>query len=195
MIKQNKYSPCLFTRSGKSRITCASLINWLYICPLFSKKTRTWFINAKWTFQLKLFQFLPKVDPCDPATLSKGALSFPRVQQHSGENRTPGKSKSGKTKGKGKKTQEDDRPTAPVRKLWYEARSPEGYTYYWHIETNGGCTFVEFFFIFLHVCLLDIFFRQTVIIICWHFIFLADVLKTILIFASYIILFSHLYVF
>ncbi|KYN18676.1 WW domain-binding protein 4 [Trachymyrmex cornetzi] len=82
-------------------------------------------------------QFLPKVDPCDPVTLSKGAPSFPRVQQqHSGENRTPGKSKSGKAKGKGKKTQEDDRSTAPVRKLWYEARSPEGYTYYWHIETN-----------------------------------------------------------
>ncbi|XP_071565087.1 uncharacterized protein [Temnothorax nylanderi] len=81
-------------------------------------------------------QFLPKVDPCDPATLSKGAPSFPRVQQHGGENRTPGKSKAGKAKGKGKKTQEDDRPTAPVRKLWYEARSPEGYTYYWHIETN-----------------------------------------------------------
>ncbi|KYN43568.1 WW domain-binding protein 4 [Trachymyrmex septentrionalis] len=98
-------------------------------------------------------QFLPKVDPCDPATLSKGAPSFPRVQQqHNGESRTPGKSKSGKAKGKGKKTQEDDRPTAPVRKLWYEARSPEGYTYYWHIETNesvweppeeGYMTFME----------------------------------------------------
>ncbi|XP_012062904.1 PREDICTED: WW domain-binding protein 4 [Atta cephalotes] len=98
-------------------------------------------------------QFLPKMDPCDPATLSKGAPSFPRVQQqHSGENRTPGKSKSGKMKGKGKKTQEDDHPTAPVRKLWYEARSPEGYTYYWHIETNesvweppeeGYMTFME----------------------------------------------------
>jgi len=89
------------------------------------------------------------MDPCDPATLSKGAPSFPRVQQqHSGENRTPGKSKSGKVKGKGKKTQEDDHPTAPVRKLWYEARSPEGYTYYWHIETNGGCTFVDFFYFF-----------------------------------------------
>ncbi|XP_011865040.1 PREDICTED: WW domain-binding protein 4 isoform X2 [Vollenhovia emeryi] len=81
-------------------------------------------------------QFSPKVDPCDPATLSKGAPSFPRVQQHGGENRTPGKGKAGKAKGKGKKTQEDDRATAPVRKLWYEARSPEGYTYYWHIETN-----------------------------------------------------------
>ncbi|XP_012531990.1 WW domain-binding protein 4 [Monomorium pharaonis] len=86
--------------------------------------------------RFKCEQFSPKVDPCDPITLSKAAPSFPRVQQHSGENRTPGKSKAGKTKGKGKKTQEDDRLTAPVRKLWYEARSPEGYTYYWHIETN-----------------------------------------------------------
>lgn len=97
--------------------------------------------------ELKLFQFLPKVDPCDP-TLSKGAPSFPRVQQHGGENKTPGKSKAGKAKGKGKKTQEDDRLTAPVRKLWYEARSPEGYTYYWHIETNGAYTFVESFYLF-----------------------------------------------
>ncbi|XP_070520265.1 WW domain-binding protein 4 isoform X2 [Cardiocondyla obscurior] len=80
-------------------------------------------------------QFSLNIDPCDPTTLSRSAPSFPRVQQHSGENRTPGKSK-GKTKGKGKKTQEDDRPIAPARKLWYEARSPEGYTYYWHIETN-----------------------------------------------------------
>ncbi|XP_025992604.1 WW domain-binding protein 4 [Solenopsis invicta] len=81
-------------------------------------------------------QFSPKVDPCDPTTLPKGVPSFPRVQQHGGENRTQGKSKANKGKGKGKKTQEDDRPTAAVRKLWYEARSPEGYTYYWHIETN-----------------------------------------------------------
>ncbi|XP_020285303.1 WW domain-binding protein 4 isoform X2 [Pseudomyrmex gracilis] len=77
-------------------------------------------------------QFSPKVDPCDPA---RSASSFPRVQP-SGENRAPGKSKTNKTKGKGKKTQEDDRTTATVRKLWYEALSPEGYTYYWHVETN-----------------------------------------------------------
>lgn len=86
-------------------------------------------------FKSNTEQFSPKVDPCDP-TLSRGAPSFPRVQQQGGENRTPGRSKANKTKGKGKKTQEDDRPTAPVRKLWYEALSPEGYTYYWHIETN-----------------------------------------------------------
>lgn len=106
------------------------------------------------TFQLKLFQFTPKVDPCDPATLSKGAPLFPRVQQHGGE-RTPGKSKAGKAKGKGKKTQEDDRPTAPVRKLWYEARSPEGYTYYWHIETNGAYLCRNFFYLFTRLTLLD----------------------------------------
>lgn len=101
-------------------------------------------------FPTQTFQFSPKVDPCDPATLSKGAPSFPRVQQHGGErqgNRTPGKGKAGKAKGKGKRTQEDDRSTASVRKLWYEARSPEGYTYYWHIETNGTCIFVEGFFL------------------------------------------------
>ncbi|XP_012217528.1 WW domain-binding protein 4-like isoform X2 [Linepithema humile] len=81
-------------------------------------------------------QFSPKVDPCDPATLSRSTPSLPRIQQQGGENRTPGKSKASRVKGKGKKTQEDDRTTAPVRKLWYEALSPEGYTYYWHIETN-----------------------------------------------------------
>ncbi|KOC68968.1 WW domain-binding protein 4 [Habropoda laboriosa] len=31
---------------------------------------------------------------------------------------------------------DDDRPTKPFRKLWYEALSPEGYTYYWHVESN-----------------------------------------------------------
>lgn len=102
-----------------------------------------------------IFQFSPKVDPCDP-TLSKNVPSFPRVQQQGGENRTPGRSKANKTKGKGRKAQEDDRPTAPVRKLWYEALSPEGYTYYWHIETNGTYIFVKFCFIFLPVCLLNI---------------------------------------
>ncbi|XP_011334134.1 WW domain-binding protein 4 [Ooceraea biroi] len=86
-------------------------------------------------FKSNTERFSPKVDPCDPTTLSKSAPSLPRVQQSS-ENRTPGKSKAGKTKGKGRKTQEDDRPAPPVRKLWYEALSPEGYTYYWHIETN-----------------------------------------------------------
>lgn len=77
----------------------------------------------------------PKADPCDPTTLSKSTPPLPQVQQ-SGENRTPGKSKTNKAKGKGKKTQEDGRLGAPVRKLWYEALSPEGYTYYWHVETN-----------------------------------------------------------
>ncbi|XP_014482814.1 PREDICTED: WW domain-binding protein 4 isoform X2 [Dinoponera quadriceps] len=87
-------------------------------------------------FKSKPEQFFPiATDPCDPATLSKNTPSVPRVQQ-GGENRTPGKSKASKMKGKGKKSHEDDRPSAPVRKLWYEALSPEGYTYYWHIETN-----------------------------------------------------------
>lgn len=85
--------------------------------------------------RFKIGMVCPKVDPCDPVTLSKCPPSFPRAQQ-GGENRTSGKSKANRTKGKGKKTQEDDRSSAPVKKLWYEARSPAGYTYYWHIETN-----------------------------------------------------------
>lgn len=112
----------------------------IFYCTRVCFLTRAQFINAD-----AIFQFTPKVDPCDP-TLSKSAPSFPRVQQQGGENRTPGKSKANKTKGKGRKAQEDDRPTAPVRKLWYEAFSPEGYTYYWHIETNGAYTFVKLFF-------------------------------------------------
>lgn len=127
------------------------------------------------------------MDPCDPATLSKGAPSFPRVQQHVGENRTPGKSKAGKAKGKGKKTQEDDRPTAPVRKLWYEARSPEGYTYYWHIETNGACTFV----IFLFFCLSAIFFPQT--ILASYFLTVVFI-ATFILFKIYIILYISIFV-
>jgi len=29
------------------------------------------------------------------------------------------------------------RPLLPAPKVWHEALSPEGYTYYWNIETNG----------------------------------------------------------
>lgn len=123
---------------------------WLHKAA-FPKKTGTrhaTVLSMRDNFPLKLFQFSPIVaDPCDPTTLSKTTPSVPRVQ-HSGENRTPGKSKASKTKGKGKKTHEDDRPSAPVRKLWYEALSPEGYTYYWHIETNGTYPLLNLFFIF-----------------------------------------------
>ncbi|XP_051168691.1 WW domain-binding protein 4 isoform X2 [Leptopilina boulardi] len=36
-------------------------------------------------------------------------------------------------KQKGKVTQDESKK---IPKLWYEAKSPEGYSYYWHIETN-----------------------------------------------------------
>lgn len=85
-------------------------------------------------FRGKSQQFTQDVDPCDPM-LSRSMAMQPRSQQ-GGENRAQGKSKTGKGKGKGKKTHEDNRPSKPVQKLWYEALSPEGYTYYWHIETN-----------------------------------------------------------
>lgn len=57
--------------------------------------------------------------------------------QQRGDHKNQGKSKAGKGKGKGKKILEEERATKPVQKLWYEALSPEGYTYYWNIETNG----------------------------------------------------------
>ncbi|XP_076175148.1 uncharacterized protein LOC143150608 isoform X2 [Ptiloglossa arizonensis] len=86
-------------------------------------------------FKGKSQQFSQEIDPCDP-TLSRGNADHHHRVQHRAENKVPGKSKTSKGKGKGKRTHEDDRPAKPVRKLWYEARSPEGYTYYWHIETN-----------------------------------------------------------
>lgn len=55
----------------------------------------------------------------------------------SGENKPQGKNKSNREKRKGKKGQEDDVKKKSFQKIWYEARSPEGYTYYWHVETNG----------------------------------------------------------
>nr|XP_033327116.1 WW domain-binding protein 4 isoform X4 [Megalopta genalis] len=85
----------------------------------------------------KTQQFLHEIDPCDP-TLSRTSRQYqqqPRVPAKP-ENKAQGKSKANKGKGKGRKAQEEDRSAKPVRKLWYEARSPEGYTYYWHIETN-----------------------------------------------------------
>lgn len=82
--------------------------------------------------------FSQEIDPCDPMALTR--LSHSRSQQSaresSAENKTQGKNKNSKGKGKRKKAQEDDGRRKPVRKVWYEALSPEGYTYYWHIETN-----------------------------------------------------------
>lgn len=67
--------------------------------------------------------------------------------QQRGDHKNQGKSKAGKGKGKGKKILEEERATKPVQKLWYEALSPEGYTYYWNIETNGESisTYSKFF--------------------------------------------------
>ncbi|XP_047343178.1 WW domain-binding protein 4 isoform X1 [Vespa velutina] len=79
--------------------------------------------------------FPQEIDPCDPTALTR--LSHTKNQQSTSvENKTQGKNKTSKGKGKKKKAQEDDGRRKAVRKLWYEALSPEGYTYYWHIETN-----------------------------------------------------------
>lgn len=80
-------------------------------------------------------QFSQEIDPCDPI-LSRGTTPHHTKFQQKGENKSQGKSKAGKGKGKGKKIVEEDRPTKPVHKVWYEALSPEGYTYYWNVETN-----------------------------------------------------------
>lgn len=66
----------------------------------------------------------------------------PGSQPNSVENKAQGKGKLGKVKGKGKKGQnEDDSNTSGASKLWYEARTTEGHSYFWHIETNGRpCT-------------------------------------------------------
>lgn len=81
-------------------------------------------------------RFSHDIDPCDP-TPRVGPPPHAKSHHHPpAENRSAGKGKSGKGKGKGKKVQEDNRRSQPVRKVWYEALSPEGYTYYWHIETN-----------------------------------------------------------
>ena len=36
------------------------------------------------------------------------------------------------------KVEEETSADVQVKKLWYEAQSVEGHTYYWHIETGGG---------------------------------------------------------
>lgn len=41
---------------------------------------------------------------------------------------------------KNKKTESksSDKKESSLIKNWYEAKSPEGYTYYWHIGTGGN---------------------------------------------------------
>lgn len=75
------------------------------------------------------------MDPCDPRVQLKDVIAKSKVKP-TVENQAQLKAKS-KGKGKGKKNQEDDRFKKPIQKLWYEALSPQGFTYYWHIETNG----------------------------------------------------------
>lgn len=82
------------------------------------------------------FQFSQEIDPCDP-TVARNAGAQQAKFQHRGEGKAQGRSKAGKGKGKGRKIVDEERAAKPVRKLWYEAVSPEGYTYYWHVETNG----------------------------------------------------------
>ncbi|XP_008547948.1 WW domain-binding protein 4 [Microplitis demolitor] len=100
----------------------------------------------------KLSKDLPAdVDFCDPTTFHRARVprypKNPNVVSGSsssggggsgaGENKPQGKGKSNREKRKGKKSQEDDGlKKKNFHKVWYEARSPEGYTYYWHIETN-----------------------------------------------------------
>ncbi|XP_029035966.1 WW domain-binding protein 4 isoform X1 [Osmia bicornis bicornis] len=81
-------------------------------------------------------QFSQEIDPCDPILSRSTTTTHHTRHQQKSENKGQGKGKGGKGKGKGKKIVEEDRPTKPVHKLWYEAQSPEGYTYYWNIETN-----------------------------------------------------------
>ncbi|KAI4500603.1 hypothetical protein M0802_004195 [Mischocyttarus mexicanus] len=80
--------------------------------------------------------FSQEIDPCDSMALTR--FSHAKNQQSASffENKTQGKNKACKGKGKRKRAPEDDGRKKAVRKLWYEALSPEGYTYYWHVETN-----------------------------------------------------------
>ncbi|XP_023288401.1 WW domain-binding protein 4 [Orussus abietinus] len=90
-------------------------------------------------------QFPQDIDPCDPISqmkfITQIKASLHRTSGTSGvesvENKSQGKGRLSKGKGKGKKSQEENRPNkVGVQKLWYEALSSEGFTYYWHIETN-----------------------------------------------------------
>ncbi|XP_012265377.2 WW domain-binding protein 4 [Athalia rosae] len=86
------------------------------------------------------------VDPCDPSSSrrprslgsGKFAAAPPASTTGGGEPKVPGKSK---VKGKKGRKGEDEVAQGSKRqpaqqKLWYEAVSPEGYTYYWHVQTN-----------------------------------------------------------
>ncbi|XP_063975849.1 WW domain-binding protein 4 isoform X2 [Diachasmimorpha longicaudata] len=81
------------------------------------------------------------IDYCDPTTFHRSRVQQASISSRSSgnpsENKTPGKAKSSREKRRGKRDSEGDKfAKYLVRKLWYEAQSPEGYTYYWHTETN-----------------------------------------------------------
>ena len=95
------------------------------------------------------------IDYCDPYAhvnrKQQHARPSPQgfVSTSSEENKTQGKSKGGKEKRKGKRTREEESPKKSyLQKLWCEANTPEGYTYYWHIHTNGK----SFFYLFSLLC-------------------------------------------
>ncbi|XP_015117801.1 WW domain-binding protein 4 [Diachasma alloeum] len=81
------------------------------------------------------------IDYCDPTTFHRSrvqqvSISSPSSDNPS-ENKTPGKAKPSREKRRGKRDPAGEKFAKHlVRKLWYEAHSPEGYTYYWHTETN-----------------------------------------------------------
>ncbi|XP_043268919.1 WW domain-binding protein 4 isoform X2 [Venturia canescens] len=85
------------------------------------------------------------VDYCDPYAQAKRNHQEAKLASQgvltacsASENKTQSKSnKASRDKRKGKRPQEDQPANRTLlQKLWYEARTSEGYTYYWHIETN-----------------------------------------------------------
>ncbi|XP_044002053.1 WW domain-binding protein 4 [Aphidius gifuensis] len=73
------------------------------------------------------------IDFCDPSSFQRVQARESRQQisaSNETNNKTPG------TKKNDKKIKEDDQPKSYMQKLWYEAKSPEGWTYYWHTETH-----------------------------------------------------------
>lgn len=93
------------------------------------------------------------MDFCNPMTFHKARGPPPtrNIPSSSAEKPTQGKSKTKGEKRKGKKTPEEEySEKKTVRKAWYEAHSPEGYTYYWNVDTNGKSSLMHLFFNILH---------------------------------------------
>lgn len=73
--------------------------------------------------------FSQDMDPCEP--LGKKKQKPPSHPK--GNSKGGGQNKQGKKKPNSKETLEGKKV---VTKQWYEAQNPEGYSYYWHVETN-----------------------------------------------------------